>query len=85
MRDDSNTPHQENRMGMPGLIALGWILGLMWLLGHGRYQSFLRADLWPLLVAAMFGFLFFLMALSANASSDHAAAKPSVCTLIWLA
>jgi putative membrane protein len=66
MRDEQNTTGDESRMGVPGLIMIGWILGLMWLLGHGRYQAFLRADLWPLLLAAICGFLFFLIALSTN-------------------
>ncbi len=70
MSNESNTPDNDNRIGLPGLIVIGWILGLMWLLGHGRYQAFLRADLWPLLLAAMFGFVVLLMALSTDDARD---------------
>lgn len=68
MTHDCSTPHDRSRISVPGLVSFGWILGLMWLLGHGRYQAFLRADLWPLLLATMCGFFFFLMALSTNQS-----------------
>lgn len=70
MTHDCSTPHDRSRISVPGLVSFGWILGLMWLLGHGRYQAFLRADLWPLLLAAMCGFLFFLMAASTNQPKD---------------
>lgn len=43
------------------LVVIGlWVVALMWLLGREHYTTYIRSELWPLLVAALvLGLLFF--------------------------
>jgi putative membrane protein len=45
-----------------GLVLLAWACGLALLLGMGRYALFIRATLWPLLLASLIILVLFVLA-----------------------
>lgn len=53
------------------VAVLGWFLGMMWLLGHNRYQSFIHPDFKILLLLAMNGTFVFMLAICSKASKHH--------------
>lgn len=67
--DRTFTPTNILRLGM----LAAWVLGISWLLGNNRYQSFIRAELWPLLAAGLVMLLLFLIGVYARLmhSSSH--------------
>jgi putative membrane protein len=67
-----------NFLRLAPLVA--WIAGLLWLLtvdrpGHYRYQTFVRADLWPLLVGALLVLVLLLLQAVGRQGPGHTAAR----------
>lgn|GEM_PF-705089 len=50
-----------------------WIVGLVWLLAHGRYQAFIRTDFWPLLAIAIAVLLVFLFVCTSRKAGEGCA------------
>jgi uncharacterized repeat protein (TIGR03943 family) len=69
------------RVSRPPLTARGivrvavlaaWTFGFAWLLGSGRYQSFIHKDLWPLLAGGLTLLLLMILAVSATPTPEKA-------------